>query len=255
MPQRRSSDVESIRYSDIFPSAQKPGELRKEKSNGSTNARGAKASGHQAADSEANYGAFDLRESELLKKDSLLLNGKAEELLRKESLLVSNLESSELLKRKETIAESEYMKKESMHLRQSEFLLDPNLEHGLSDALGDLRFTELDGHSATTGGTAPEIELTEEAIENYFKALQQVAQNKAKVQIDDITEYSGESDMTSVIDQVPVRSKEETELKSMMSQLDHDSLVNIAKLKNSIEFAERLQQMGLMLPAEAMPTR
>lgn len=92
----------------------------------------------------------------------------------------------------------------------------------------------------------PTIELTEEAIDNYFKALQQVAQNKAKVQIDEITEYSGESDMTSVLDAVPVNSKEETELKSMISILDHDALVNITKLKNSVEFSERLQQLGLM---------
>ena len=67
-----------------------------------------------------------------------------------------------------------------------------------------------------------------------------MAQNQAKVQMDDITEYSGESDMTSVLNMVPVKSKEETELKSMMSQLDHEALVNIARLKNSIEFSERL---------------
>lgn len=87
------------------------------------------------------------------------------------------------------------------------------------------------------------IELTDEVIDNYFKAMQQVAQNKAQVQIDDILELSKENEsdiLSSVLGAVPVQTKEESELRSVISMLDNDTLVNMTRLKNSIEFSERL---------------
>ena len=80
-----------------------------------------------------------------------------------------------------------------------------------------------------TNGDSEVIELTDEMIENYFKALQQVSQNKVHVQIDEISEMSKESDVTkkSVLEAVPATSKEEMELKSMISLLDRDALTNM----------------------------
>ena len=84
------------------------------------------------------------------------------------------------------------------------------------------------------------VELTDEVINNYFKALKQVAQNKVSVPFDNITEKSKESDLASVLEAVPTNSREETELKSMISLLGNETLVNLSKLKSSIEFSERL---------------
>lgn len=65
-----------------------------------------------------------------------------------------------------------------------------------------------------------DVELSEEVIDNYFLALQQVAQNKLVAtggDLDQISEHSGESDMSKAVGQMPVNTKEEEELKSMIS--------------------------------------
>lgn len=104
-----------------------------------------------------------------------------------------------------------------------------------------------------------DVELTDAVIENYFAALQKVSQNirerqqaDQNNQLDAITEYSGESEVTIDVTKLPNNNKQELELKSMIQQLDHEEIVNISKLKNSIEFSQQLQNLGLL---QALPQR
>lgn len=98
-----------------------------------------------------------------------------------------------------------------------------------------------------------DVQLTDEVIDKYFKALTQVTQNRTELNnLESITEYSGESDITMAIDKMPANSKQELELKSMILQLDSQEIVDITKLDSSIDFSIKLQTLGLLT---ALPKR
>lgn len=117
------------------------------------------------------------------------------------------------------------LKKENMPLDDDEFGFDDEDQFGANnddEDLDNMRLSEMmnkfqQSHGADFGDGFNDVELTDEAIENYFIALQQVAQNRKEIQqLDSITEYSGESDMSMALEQIPVNNKEDHELKQMI---------------------------------------
>lgn len=138
-------------------------------------------------------------QEEFLKKESLLINKIDSDMIRKDSLFVKMDESNMDVSRKESMLfnkidndtmrkdslfvkldESELLKKDSMlvkndggkMLRQSELLMDPDLDNGLTDDMGSIRLTEMEEYqSKTSHNVEGDVELTEEVIDNYFKAL------------------------------------------------------------------------------------
>lgn len=72
--------------------------------------------------------------------------------------------------------------------------------------------------------------LTDEIIDSYIKALQIISQNKVQVDIEDITERSAESELTSILEAggsvLRAPSNNDSEMKSIIIStvvLDHDS--------------------------------
>ena len=53
-----------------------------------------------------------------------------------------------------------------------------------------------------------------------------------------MTEYSKESEVISYAEAKPAISRAQSELRSMISMLDNETILNFSKLKSSIEFSE-----------------
>lgn len=72
-----------------------------------------------------------------------------------------------------------------------------------------------------------EGEVTDQMIDNYFKALQRVTQNRLTIQIDQITERSTESDITMALRQMPSFASPKCNLENLSSKYMSNSNVSI----------------------------